>query len=457
MSGRKGKYFALLCAAALIALLSGCTFVATADDLFSLPKLPEEYVELEEKLAELVNNGYEYAAPTGGDNIQLVQMMDVDGDGEDEAVVFLRKTGDEKPMKIYVFKQSEEGYEAKTIIEESAASIGQVDYEDMNGDGELELIVGWLITSTDVSQEGATTTPRILSAYDLDHYNVQKILETSYSRYSLTDLDGNGAPELIVIAADTAGGNSNAEVYEWDAGVLTLTRTAKLSVPPSMLSSVREGGLTDGGKALFVTGIVDEQNLVTDLLVLGEDGLTNLMLDEQSGVSRLIYRNSTISPRDINYDGVLEFPISYELPKVSADAQPYWGIHWTAFDSSGEAQVVKSTYHNLTDGWYLSLPESWKDVIMITGVSSTIGERAVTFGVYQGEDEPPLDILTIYTETGDSREYKSNKGKRFVLLRQSTTIYAAEYLESYSTWSGAMSEDVLKDAFSAIRAEWYLN
>ena len=92
---------------------------------------------------------------------------------------------------------------------------------------------------------------------------------------------------------------------------------------------------------------------------------------------------------------------------------------------------------------------------MITDVSLSVGERAVTFGVYQG-DAAPLEILTIYTETGDSREYKATKGERFVLARQATTVYAAEFLPGSADWEGTMSEDALREAFHMVQAEWYL-
>lgn len=456
------KRIGILCAAlGLVAVLSGCMFTSSPEELYSLPKLPDEYVDLENELADLVNRGYEYAAPTGGENIQLVQMVDIDGDGEDEALVFLRKSTDTKPMKIYVFKHQNGGYQTAAVIQESAASIDQVDYRDMNGDGILEIIVGWRMMNTDSSKNqtednaAERSLTRLVSAYNMERYDCQKILETSYNRYIITDLDNNGVPELITIASGTAG-NCMAAVYEWSLGVLEQTCTAKLSTPPAMLEDVRVGGLMGGKQALFVTGIVDEQNLVTDLLVLQDRKLMNCMMDEQSGISRLIYRDSSIQARDINNDGVLEVPISFELPKAGNSSQTYWGLNWTAFSEDGEAQVAETTCHNLTDGWYLVLPESWKDTIMITNVVSTTGERAVTFGVYCGEEKEPLEVLTIYTETGDSREYKASKGGRFVLARQTTTIYAAEFLEEYSDWSGAMSESALKEAFHMIRTEWYV-
>ena len=173
-------------------------------------------------------------------------------------------------------------------------------------------------------------------------------------------------------------------------------------------------------------------------------------------MSKLIYRNPSIRARDINNDGVLEIPVSYELPKAAPEDPSYWGINWMAFSAEGEGTVVETTYHNLSDGWYLVLPESWKDTIMITDVSSTTGERAVTFGAYQGEDAEPLEILTIYTETGDSREYKATKGNRFVLARQAMTVYAAELLPDSANWEGSMSSEALKEGFHIIQSEWYL-
>ena len=455
------KAGALFAAASMALALSGCMFVSSPDELYSLPKLPEEYTDLENEINALLSTGYEYIAPTEGENLQLVQMVDVDGDGLDEAVVFLRKSGDTKPLKIYIFKENEDGYQIAAEIQESAASIDRVDYQDMNGDGILELIVGWRIMNADPAQPmlGAggneRTLARVVSVYNLERYEGQKILETSYNGYRITDLDRNGLSELIIIAGGNVG-NCNATLYEWNLGALEAQGAARLSMSPAMLDDVREGGLFDGERALFVTGNVDEHNQVTDLLVLRDGVLTNCTMDEQTGISRLVYRNASIQARDINGDGVLELPISYELQKPSAESQTYWGIQWTAFSSAGEAHVVETTFHNLTDGWYLVLPESWKDTIMVTNVASTSGERAVTFGVAQGDDGSVQDILTIYTETGDNREYKASRQDRFVLVRQATTIYAAEFAEGSENWSGVMSERALQEAFHLIQAEWYL-
>ncbi len=442
-------------AAALVCALSGCMIVSSPDELFSLPKLPEEYVDLERQIEALMNNGYEYAAPTGGENVQLVQMVDLDSDHIDEAVVFLRKATDAKPQKICVFQNLSGGYHPVAMIEESASSISYVEYCDMNNDGNLEIIVGWRmmgVQDANVILPANTTElalTRVVSVYNMERYACQKILETNYNQYNVMDLDYNGVPELIVIAGNS-NGNCDAAVYQWNMGALDKKYTVRLSVPPAMLREVYQGGLQGGATGLFVTGVIDEQTLVTDILVLSEDGFKNCTMNEQTGISNLIYRESKIDARDINSDGVLELPISYELKKKNPKDFSNWGISWTAFSETGKAQVVENTYHNLTDGWYLVLPESWKDLISITDISSTPGERAITFGIYRKETDEPLNILTIYTETGDSREYKASKGKRFVLLREAATIYAAEFAEDSQYWTGTMTREALEAGFHII-------
>ncbi len=51
-----------------------------------------------------------------GSNLQSVQMIDLDGDGSEEAVAFFRRASDKKPMKIYIFKADGDSYERYAVI-----------------------------------------------------------------------------------------------------------------------------------------------------------------------------------------------------------------------------------------------------------------------------------------------------------------------------------------------------
>ena len=82
---------------------SGCGFSLSPEDLYSLPQLPAEYTELNSCINAVIESGAEYAAPISGSNIQPVQLEDLNGDGEEEAVAFFRNSADERPLKIYIF------------------------------------------------------------------------------------------------------------------------------------------------------------------------------------------------------------------------------------------------------------------------------------------------------------------------------------------------------------------
>ncbi|MCC8356721.1 MAG: hypothetical protein LJU34_02545, partial [Oscillospiraceae bacterium] len=66
-----------------------CAGCMSADELYSLPQQQEEYIQLQELIGQRIDEGGEYAAPTGGSNRQSVQLRDLDGDGVAEALAFL--------------------------------------------------------------------------------------------------------------------------------------------------------------------------------------------------------------------------------------------------------------------------------------------------------------------------------------------------------------------------------
>ena len=64
---KKGTLLAALLV--LVLGLCGCSLETSAENLFTLPKVPVEYAGLSEKLNTYLENGYEYMAPAGGSNI----------------------------------------------------------------------------------------------------------------------------------------------------------------------------------------------------------------------------------------------------------------------------------------------------------------------------------------------------------------------------------------------------
>ena len=190
-------------------VLSGCMVSLSAEDLYALPKLPQVYEALSVRLTELLANGAEYAPPPAGGNLPPVQMVDINGDGSDEALAFLRLSSEERPLKIYIFRAVGDGYEQAGVISGSGTSIHSIRYADLDGNGVQEIIVSWSVSAE----------IQALAVYALEDLEPVQLMSTPYARYEIVDLDGDGDRELAVISCQSAGTGIDRwqlDVYEWD-------------------------------------------------------------------------------------------------------------------------------------------------------------------------------------------------------------------------------------------------
>ena len=165
----RGRTVKLCLLAGVLLLLTGC-FPRTLDELYALPAAPADYLNLQNKINEILNNGGEAIAPVSGDKIQSVQLQDLDRDGVQEAIAFFRISGDDKPLKIMIFRQVGESYEAAAQIEVAGIVINSVAYVEMDDTPGREIVVSWQISDN----------VHCLAAYslDLNQHPVVELLRT---------------------------------------------------------------------------------------------------------------------------------------------------------------------------------------------------------------------------------------------------------------------------------------
>ena len=437
----------------LAAALGGCSFkpFMTAEELYARPQLPEEYRVLEDTI-DAVKSGLnvEDATPVTGANPSAIQLLDLDGDGmEESAAAFFRANAadDPTPLKIYFFRKTGDTYAVSYVIEGEGNNIYSIAYEDLDGNGRKEVVVSWQLT----------TQANVLTVYSLAGVGANEALRVTYNEsYSLVDLNGDGVKELLVVQRDDTGESvSRTDYYTVQEGLLTLSSSAPLSENGTDVTAARSGWLAGQVPAFYVTSEC-ESGLVTDIFALREGALTNITLNETTRRSGDTMRNYTaVGVTDINRDGVLEIPVALVLPNVNEESTAvYRTIYWRQFDAEGDATVVYTTYHNVTDGWYLVLPSQWDGQILVERDDrfNYRGERAVVF-YHRGEDGGAAEkFLTVYYLTGDSMETRSHIGNRELLVSTGKAAYAAE-LHTLS-WDCGLTMDEVKERFSLITKEW---
>ncbi|MDE6590398.1 MAG: hypothetical protein K2K53_08690, partial [Oscillospiraceae bacterium] len=277
-------------AAVLAACLSGCVF-ESVDKLYALPVLPQEYRDLQSTIESTMDElGAEYATINYGSNTSTIQLLDLDGDGEQEtAAVFLRvASAEERPMRVCLFRQGgDSAYRQIHMLSGDGNSINSVAYEDLTGDGNREIIVSWQLSSG----------VHILAVYNVAGYEADELMSTAYNEtYVVTDLNGNGSGEILVFQQDSTGeGNNRAEYYEYQDGVMTMTSAALLSDGMRDVANSEVGRLADGQLGVYV-GVEMENGMLTDILVLGEGGLVNITRDVEIGAILVTARSDTEVP-----------------------------------------------------------------------------------------------------------------------------------------------------------------
>ena len=422
----------LLALLGLMWVLAGCGMDGTVEDLFTLPRIPDEYTGLNQQIEALLADGYEYAPPTVGLNIQAVQMEDLNGDDVQEAIIFFRKSSDAKPLKILVFEKTGETYGLLCTVESSGNSIDSVYYEDLTGDGRKELVVGWKISST----------VQTVAVYNIGREAIP-LMSSSYTRFVVQDLNSYDPHALFVMRSDSDG-TPLAEVYTWQTNILAVAYRCGLSSTMADLArgSVVKGTLVGAKPAVFLTGVNDSSNAVTDILTWENSGaVVNLTMDETTGKSRLIQPYCQLIPQDVNDDGVTEVPF------------PDWWNNgndalttWQQFNRIGWSHKVAQTYHCRSGGWYFQLPERWWDRVTVETAEIMAGENQVTLYL-DGEE-----ALALYTITSENRESRASMGDRFILWRQPGTIYAAELYGAAARYG--MDVQQVNDCFHMMVSAW---
>ena len=116
-------------------------------------------------------------------------------------------------------------------------------------------------------------------------------------------------------------------------------------------------------------------------------------------------------------------------------ATNFWLIDWYQYQETGERDHVMTTYHNVTDSWYLVIPQEWEGKITISRNDQVIGQREVIFSLWQGEDKEPVPFLSIYRLTGLNRAARSTREEMCIRDRYQPGRFRKEHWPHHR-WPG---------------------
>ncbi len=419
-----------------VLLLCGCE-MRTVDEMYAPPKRSEDFNSLQRVINSSMN-GLEYSAPLSGENQQIVQTVDLDGDEVPECLLFARG-GDDLPLHILIFSLEGEEYVHSQTIDMAGSAFDKVEYAQIDGVGGKEIIVG-----SQVSDQ----VSRSVSVYSLFGGEAQQLMTANYLSFLTVDLNSNGKSEVFVVhRGSTEEDRGIVELYSHNAGVMERSVELTMSETASKLKRILVGKLADGKEAVYVASAVDEDTLITDVYTVVDGAFTNVSLSNESGTSMKTMRNYFVYADDIDADGIMELPELIEMRSVDLvwrDSDQHL-IRWYAMSSDGAEHNKMFTYHNFIGGWYLQIQQELADKITVVDLGNVCD-------FYVWDDSKALKVFTIHTLTGQNRESQSTAENRFVLHKTESAIYAAS-LDEWAVKCDISQETVLR-SFQMIHEKW---
>lgn len=428
-------------------LLGGCTF-PSGDDLLAAPRPSTNYQTLQVELEDLLASGVSYTAPTGGENRSSIQLVDLDGDGVEEAIAFFRgsTSATSNNFQIYIYKRQGDQYVCTGTVEGQGTAVQSVDYPVITPDGRRGMVVTWRLTGDGT---GA------LTMCDFDNACVPGVLlETEYSAMELTDLTGDGARDLLLLTTDP-GGRRVARLYQYQDDELLLAGEAATSPETVSVERMRSGRVQMNQPAVFAEErMANGVGLTTDIFVYNNDTLINLALDGEDSITRSTYRPVSVYAADINADGITELPRAVLMAGYTdaAASDAVFMLDWHVYSVDRPPVAVATTYDNISDGWRLNIDAAWHD--RITAVKTTdSGLSSVTFSEYISANQQ-IPLFTIYTATGSTREYYAGRSDLLQLGESAQAVYFARIADDAEQSALAISEQDIKNGFSLVKQDW---
>lgn len=432
------KFLRFLWIVVLCFVISGCA-VTTVDQMYQLPKRSDDYNNLQSAIDSAMD-GLSYCAPLAGENQQTVQMCDLDGDGEQEYLLFA-KSNQDKPLRILVFRENEGVFHNIATIECNGSVFDQVEYVDMDGLAGVEIIVGCRLSDQVIRSASVYTfagnTPIHLGGFN-------------YSKFLTTDLDSNGKAELFSLRpGQTETDKGVAELYCMQENSLVRLNEATMSQSANQLKRIIIGKLDGGKSAVFAASAVGDTALVTDIYTVQDGKMVNVTLSNEADTSVRTMRNFNVYADDLDNDSIVELPSLITMKQLpgTLSSDMHHLIRWFAMTPGGNEVDKMHTYHNFAGGWYLQLDSQWAERV----VARQHGNETV-FYLWDQNFEGYERFLTVYAFAGENREEAGLSEGRFILHKTETTVYAAQL--DTTAESIELTQEKTVYSFRLIQTDW---
>ena len=430
---RLKSFLAFSCIIAILVSFSGCSFrFSSFDNLLRPPKLSGEYQSLQDSFEKLVDKDYSLSTPENGLYRSAFIVNDFDMDKDEEAIVFYTEKKNPDLVKIYYFEYKNNAFVSVNSYDGLGSSVDEVKLADLNHDGKSEIIIGWNLFSS--------KTNKAFAVYDISAGDLKLISSFPYSYLDIIDVNGDGFDDIFTMNVDstvTDHYTSSATAYTFDAKSSSLRTLSSVKTDGniSSYSNIKVEKVEDL-RLIYVEAFKGDNDMITEVIYWDDEtnSLTAPLFDVSTQSTSQTLRHMRLSCQDIDSDGLLEIPVSVDMPGSSvADNTPsaaamnstdntetltksVYYTKWVKFRDN-KLRAVQYSVIDETGGYILNIPSSWVGRITVLGndgqwdfyhwnsYEDKLGQLLFSISYYDKNDEQSKskykdsEILTSYGST----------------------------------------------------------
>ena len=440
--------------AVAVALLLGAfllimTRLHSPQEVLSPPNPNGENRKLQQAFERAVGSGTEYKLqyPAEGDYRSAYVLYDIDGDEENEALVFYSKTSDEGTVRVNILDLIDD--EWVSVLDETGygSKIDSVTFADLNSDKTAECILSWSLSGTDSSR---TMTVHSLKLGD-SKPEFKTLSNMPYKAMGVYDMDNDGSQEILVLWNETT-----RKVQQNYAALMKMSGSGLRQVGDEITldstASVYDGVYLQKGQTpmVFVDALKDDNTMFTE--VLWWDGVNQVLRAPftenatHKNVSTL--RASAIPVKDIDEDGLIEIPVAYgdagtsgssgRASREEVDEEVPIALNSWSVTTAEEPGVLKTKAYGMidtTNRYVLQVDAAYRDSLRFYRNTKT-GVITV-YSIGSEETREPLFSL-VYSADGKPESWNSEY--TFLSEQGSRAVFGT--LTSAGTAAGITNETI---------------
>lgn len=344
---------------------------------------------------------------------------------EDMAVVFYRAYDNQNVTQIHLLQRNKnDEWISVANAEGNSEEISEVTFADVNGDGCPELLVGWsLYNSND----------KLLAVYRLDRQLEQFPLYVSYTKLLVGDMTNDTAHDLILLTVEDNHVGATASLLCCRDEQLLFRGETWLDNQIRRFGKAAFSALSPTVNGVYVDCYKDANTTITELIYWDGTELHAPFYNAQTGLTTITARETGFESRDVDGDGLIEWPVSRRLPGYEHTPlnKTFWRTDWMAYDFRSGASVRKfSSIVNSADSYIFRLRGDW-----VTKIRTTYDEERHILSLQLADNEQPfLELLFTVQDAvpeGFTLLEKSNSGKyAYKIIGDTITAQEVQYLFS---------------------------